>query len=176
MTGSTVAFIEIEIMVYFSYISTLVILMLKQNFKNIGIDNTDQFDDTYMSYLANMIVRSMVFKGDKINPKFISRNYVGKRRTVEVDQVTLKVRLTLKDFDIIKEKVDNQEKLNFVEVIDSQEWIKNNLVGSICKRDLDQQRLKESNGLDQMQNTSFIYHPESLIEMQIICTMAILYY
>ena len=41
MTGSTVAFIEIEIMVYFSYISTLVILMLKQNFKNIGIDNTD---------------------------------------------------------------------------------------------------------------------------------------
>ena len=85
MTGSIVAFIEIEIMVYFSFISTLVILMLKQNFKNIGIDNTDQFDDTYMSYLANMIVRSMVFKGEEINTKFISRNYVGKRRTVEVD-------------------------------------------------------------------------------------------
>ena len=34
----------------------------------------------------------------------------------------------------------------------------------------------ESNTFDQMQNTSFVYHPESLIEMQIICLVVILYY
>ena len=70
MTGTTVTFIEIEILVYFSYVMTLVILMLKSNFKNIGIDNTDQFEDTYMSYLANIIVRNMVFRGKQINENF----------------------------------------------------------------------------------------------------------
>lgn len=41
MTGTTVSFIEIEILVYFSFILTIVILIFKSNFKNIGIDNTD---------------------------------------------------------------------------------------------------------------------------------------
>lgn len=63
-----------------------------------------------MSYLANIIVRNMVFKNDKINKNFKSKNFIGKRRTVNIDQITLKVRLNEPDFNDIKSKLANQEK------------------------------------------------------------------
>ena len=49
------------------------------------------------------------------------------------------------------------------------EWIKNSIIGDITKDMLDQQRISESNQNDLMQNTSTIYHIESIIEMQLIC-------
>jgi len=39
------------------------------------------------------------------------------------------------------------------------------MAGNISKHLLDKQRQKELNSLDLMQNTNFVYHPESLIEM-----------
>ena len=48
------------------------------------------------------------------------------------------------------------------------------LVGKLTKADLDDERMKETNSLDMMQNTSIIYHTESILEMQII-TLAVFY-
>lgn len=48
------------------------------------------------------------------------------------------------------------------------------LVGKLTKADLDDERMKETNSLDMMQNTSIIYHTESILEMQII-TLAVCY-
>ena len=47
-------------------------------------------------------------------------------------------------------------------------WLRKCLVGKITKAELDDERMKETNSLDMMQNTSIIYHTESILEMQII--------
>lgn len=49
-------------------------------------------------------------------------------------------------------------------------WVKKNIVGNIRKHELDDERMKETNALDMMQNSSIIYHTESILEMQ-ICTL-----
>ena len=49
------------------------------------------------------------------------------------------------------------------------EWIQRNIAGRITKEDLDQNRHKEVNGLDMMQNSCIAYHSESILETQIIC-------
>ena len=44
-------------------------------------------------------------------------------------------------------------------------WCEDTLVGNVTREKLDKQRQDETNVLDMMQNTSIVYHPESLIEM-----------
>lgn len=59
---------------------------------------------------------------------------------------------------------------------DSCAWVQRCISGNITKALLDKQRQKELNSLDLMQNTNFVYHPESLIEMQIICLLLVFVY
>jgi len=47
-------------------------------------------------------------------------------------------------------------------------WVSRCLVGKITKAELDEERRKETNALDMMQNSSIIYHTESILEAQII--------
>lgn len=42
------------------------------------------------------------------------------------------------------------------------------MVGKIVKKELDDERKSETNALDYMQNTSIVYHTESILEAQII--------
>jgi hypothetical protein len=42
------------------------------------------------------------------------------------------------------------------------------VVGKIDKKELDDERKNETNALDYMQNTSIVYHTESILESQII--------
>ena len=64
----------------------------------------------------------------------------------------------------------------YVEEDDATEWIEKYLSGKIDKVQLDDQRLKESLGLDMLQNTNFVYHPESLLETQIFCLLFVFFY
>ena len=50
----------IEVTLYLSFIFTMLILLVKARFKSIGIDNSEQFEETYLSYLLNRIVKKMV--------------------------------------------------------------------------------------------------------------------
>ena len=50
----------IEVMLYLSFIFTMFLLLIKARFRSIGIDNSEQFEETYLSYLLNRIVRRMI--------------------------------------------------------------------------------------------------------------------
>jgi hypothetical protein len=56
MTGTTTSFARIEILVYFSFASTLVFLTARSRCQKAGMDNSDQFEGAYMSYLVNKII------------------------------------------------------------------------------------------------------------------------
>ena len=64
----------------------------------------------------------------------------------------------------------------YVQEEDATKWIEKYLIGNIDKVQLDDQRLKESLGLDMLQNTNFVYHPESLLETQIFCLLFVFFY
>jgi hypothetical protein len=67
--------------------------------KRCGIDNSEQFEDTYNSYLADRIIQNMVFRNDgTINKNFKPRNFIDKQRTVMVENIIIKVKFSKKDF------------------------------------------------------------------------------
>ena len=45
-------------------------------------------------------------------------------------------------------------------------------MGGITKKELDDMRMRETKALDMMQNTSIVYHPETILEMQILVIVA----
>ena len=47
-------------MIYFSFIFTMIILLIRARFSSIGVDNSYQFEETYLSYLLNEIVCKFV--------------------------------------------------------------------------------------------------------------------
>ena len=131
-----------------------------------------------MSYLVNKIIREVLYKGQKtinIN-EFEERKYIDRVRTVEVEGIKLKIKITAEDYFKIYRKVQENEKDKFIEESDSIGWLERCIVGNIKKIELDQERQNETNSLDMMSNTNFIYHPESLIEMQILCSMFIYFF
>ena len=48
----------VEVMVFFFFILTMLIIMCKSRFMKVGTDNTTQFDKAYMAELANLIMKS----------------------------------------------------------------------------------------------------------------------
>lgn len=52
-------------------------------------------------------------------------------------------------------------------------WVKRVIVGNISKSDLDEERLAETNSMDMFQNSSIVYHTESILEMQIISLISV---
>lgn len=93
-TGTSLSIIVIEIFVYFGFVFTLVFFVGRSRFlKRCGVDNSEQFEDTYCSYLCDRIIQNIVYKEDKFNEKFKFSNYVDRERTVEIDNVLIKVRL-----------------------------------------------------------------------------------
>ena len=137
MTGTTTAFMEIQILVYFTFLITNVFYVARSRFMKSGIDNSEQFEDVYMSYLVNKIIQAMVFKGKKYNKKFNASNFIDKQRSIEIQAIDIKVKLSAADFNHIKQKIDEKEMLNFVDEHDSITWIQRCIVGGITKAQLD---------------------------------------
>ena len=90
-----------------------------------------------MSYLANMIIQSMVFRGKKYNRKFNGKSFIDMERSVEVESIILKVKLTSDDFHHIKRKLHEKEHRDFIEPEDALGWIQRCIVGNITKDKLD---------------------------------------
>lgn len=57
------------------------------------------------------------------------------------------------------------EKKSFIEERHAIKWIEDTVVGPITKEMLENERFKELDSLDMMQNTGIIYNPQSIIEM-----------
>jgi len=98
ISGTTTALAEIEVLVYFTFLLTIVLYIARSRCSKSGIDNSEQFEDQYMSYLANMIIQSMVFRGKKYNRKFTAKNFIDCERSVDVESIVLKIKLTSEDF------------------------------------------------------------------------------
>lgn len=58
----------------------------------------------------------------------------------------------------------------------AEKWLNDNLICHPRKKDLDGQRSSEIDTQDLMQNTSMLYHTESVLEMQIFTTIAVILY
>ena len=102
--------------------------MIKAKLKPISIDNSEAFEDVYMAYLANKIVRTMV---EGWGTKFTSQAFINKERSVKFDGFIIKVCLTEDDFYTIERRIGGQKQ--YVEVEDSIDWIERNVVGNFKK-------------------------------------------
>jgi hypothetical protein len=112
-----------------------------------------------MNHVVKIII-SNIDTDTMENPRHF---YVNKERMIRVEGVALKIKLNESDFETVLDKsVD-------VPLSEATGWVKRCLVGNIIKSDLDEERKKETNSLDLMQNSSIIYHTESILEMQIAC-------
>lgn len=90
--------------------------------------------------------------------------WINRKRPVQVDGIVLKIFLTENHFiELFKKVLTNAEKI--VEESEAEKWINECVVGGINKLRLDKQRNMEVNQLDMMQNTSIIYHSESMLEV-----------
>lgn len=153
--GRTFEFLLVEIMVFVFFLFTMTIYMLKSRCQRVVGENIGpHFEQDYMSLMANKIISRVDMKKE---PPF----YIGKERMVHIAGfVEIKCIFTQDSYDNIKAE-------HHVIPDDAEMWIKNNVVGRITKKDLDNERVRETNLQDMMQNTSIINHPESIIEMQI---------
>jgi hypothetical protein len=64
-SGTVTMFSMIETSIYFFFLLTMVLLLVKARFKKTGVDNSYQFEEVYMSYLMNKIVREILYDGKK---------------------------------------------------------------------------------------------------------------
>lgn len=78
MTGTTTAFAKIEVLVYAGFLLTMFLFIGRSRCCKSGIDNSEQFEEDYMSYLANKIVQKMVFRGKKLHRKFKPQYFIDK--------------------------------------------------------------------------------------------------
>lgn len=156
----------VEIAIFGFFLMTMLLTMFKSRFWKVGMDNSGQFEDTNMSYLCNRIIKNIDFSISQDPRAF----YIDKERLVQVQGVMIKLCLPKEDFD----KIYNNRRYE-VPQEESIAWIKRCVVGNISKKELDNERMKETNSLDMMQNSSIVYHTESILEMQIACLISVYY-
>lgn len=58
--GTTLQWFSIEICVYFTYLLTMLIMLLKSQFTRVGADNSKMFEARYMSYMANKLTEDFI--------------------------------------------------------------------------------------------------------------------
>lgn len=55
-SGTALTISYIEVVIYFVNFLTMVFLIIKSRCKKVGIDNDEQFEPTYTSYMVNRII------------------------------------------------------------------------------------------------------------------------
>lgn len=162
----------IELMVCATFLTTMIILMIKSRFGNIGFDNSLSFDSKYMSRMANRIIRSYRWDfSEMVGPN------TDVQKIKESDYVRLnglKLQLDWNEKDYITAKRESFElRHDIVKPDEAAQWIRSNVVGDITKEMLDFARYNEVQTLDMMQNSSIIYHSESVLECQMLCLICV---
>lgn len=109
-----------------------------------------------MALMANKIAASI----DKMVP-FPREYYVQKERMIKINTF-IEIKIILNDASF--KMIDPQERKVDSKITEKNaaKWIQDNIVGCITKRDLDDERIRENNVLDMMENTNFLGHTESI--------------
>jgi len=134
MAGTTVYWLILEVLVYFFFVFTMILFMIKSRFINMVKDPSLEFEEIKMRKMIERIIDSIEYKmpyGDLF--------YVGKERMIKNGTIFIKVNMTQEDFENIKNKVMVQ---------DPADWVTRNVVGKVTKDELDDRRNSEMNTLD----------------------------
>lgn len=100
--GHSFEWLLIESSIYFYYLMTMVIIMIKSRFINVGMDNTEQFEPIRLSMVANKISSHIEIK------KKAEEYYIDKERMILVEGISLKICLNQQHFEQIKGVKENQ--------------------------------------------------------------------
>lgn len=130
--GHSFEWMLIEILVFATFLFTMIILMCKSRFYKVGIDGSGQFEPVYMRILAQKIADSIPINIDE-NNEFTQRYYLNSERIIQVENVAIKVCLNEQDFRAIEQ----QEP---IKIEDAQAWISRCVVSRITKAELDNER------------------------------------
>ena len=106
-SGTALQMAYLEVAIYFVNILTMVFLMAKSRCRRVGISNDEQFEPTYMAYVANRIIQGFLSKGAS---KFTERRYIDRVKNVYVEGVNLKVKLPAEEFYKIKTEMDSDDE------------------------------------------------------------------
>ena len=90
----------IELLIFFSFLLTMMFLMCKSRFMKVGIDNSGQFEPIYMRILAQKIADSVPTNPEQFNEQY----YDNSERLIQVENVSIKILLNKKDFRAIEAK------------------------------------------------------------------------
>lgn len=166
--GRVREFLWLEVWVFMFFMLTMLALMIKSRFMPVGVDNSNQFAQEYMSLMAEKITYQIDVKSK--SPKEAEDYYIDYERIIQVEGVALKVCFPAADFKkLVKDGME-------VDVDKSIEFVNRCVVGRITKAECDDERVEETNSLDIMQNSSIIYHMESVLEMQIAVLIMCFFY
>lgn len=115
--GTAVEWFVLELTIWTSFLFTLFLLMIKSRCCKVGIDNSKQFESQYMSYLVNKIIRALLDWQNSISSTAIYRRhkFVNKERDVEVDGVTVRIKLSEQNYMKILTQLQYGEKETFVQ-------------------------------------------------------------
>jgi hypothetical protein len=58
--GTSREFLIIEIVVFISFIITMPLLLLRSRCMKVGVDSSQQFNDPYMGWMANTLIKKFV--------------------------------------------------------------------------------------------------------------------
>jgi hypothetical protein len=132
--GTTRYFLTIEIVVFISYLITMPLLLLKSRCIKVGVDSSQQFNDTYMGWMASALVKQLVlkYKNKLEDPEY----FINKVRNLRFQGIKIKVKLSEDDFFNIIEKLEEGERDKFVEKEEGSGWIERCIVGRITKSNL----------------------------------------
>ena len=129
-SGRCLMWFFIELVIFNCFMLTMIILLFKSRFTNIGIDTSYQFGPQYMSYLANSIVSELDMDLDMEKRTFDQTEtyYVNKTRKVLTQGIELKIKLNKASFDDIFNKLYiNPNEYNIIEPEKATQFIKENI-------------------------------------------------
>ena len=123
--GNVQPWFLLEITLASSFVSTMLLLLIKSRFTSIGTEQTDKFDPLYMSLMINKIAESIEFDLDQDHRTFdqTKKFYVNQRRKLRVENTTIKIQITEAGWEeIFMSKVLNEKFLILPE--NAPRWIK----------------------------------------------------
>lgn len=64
-SNNTIEWFTVEVITYFVFMLTMLILLFVSRFKKVGADNTKMFEPRYLSFLANVIIEQFISQLNK---------------------------------------------------------------------------------------------------------------
>lgn len=163
----------VESLVFFSFVATLLILLIKSRIFKVGVDQAEQFEPENLARMINNIFDHIdldLFQKERRRME-TKALWVNKRRSVTVDNVKIYLKLTDEGYEtVIKNMI--MGKLYLIPPIEASMWFKKNVFGKVKRRDLDDARFLEIGSTDMIYNIPMVYHNESISEMQLMCLAA----